>query len=62
MAKAIFQNWITRLGCPKLLMSDNEFRSEIQGRLAKLIEARQLFTAPYKPSTNGLCERVHGFA
>jgi transposase InsO family protein len=62
VAKAIYQNWITRLGCPKFLMSDNEFRSEIQGRLAKLIEARQLFTAPYKPSTNGLCERVHGFA
>lgn len=43
-------------------MSDNEFRSDVQRELSRLCAARQIFAAPYKPSTNGLCERVHAFA
>lgn len=61
VARAIYTEWITRFGCPTVLMSDNEFRSDIQRELSLLVGAKQIFTAPYKPSTNGLCERVHGF-
>ena len=62
VARAIFDTWITRFGCPRVLMSDNEFRNEVMQELAKLIVSEQIFTAPYMPSTNGLCERVHRFA
>ena len=43
-------------------MADNEFRSGVQRELCRLMGTRQLFSAPYRPSTNGLCERVHAFA
>ena len=62
VARAIYKEWITRYGCPLVILADNEFRSGIMEELSKLIGATQLHTAPYKPSTNGLCERVHAFA
>ena len=62
VASAIYKEWITRYGCPLVILSDNEFRSHIMEELSKLIGATQIHTAPYKPSTNGLCERVHAFA
>ena len=54
VASAIYKEWITRYGCPLVILSDNEFRSHIMEELSKLIGATQIHTAPYKPSTNGL--------
>ena len=62
VARAIFDTWVTRYGCPLVLMADNEFRSGILKELLALTKTSQIHTAPYKPSTNGLCERVHAFA
>ena len=62
VARAIFDTWVTRYGCPLVLMADNEFRSKILKELLALTKTSQIHSAPYKPSTNGLCERVHAFA
>lgn len=62
VARAIYKEWITRYGCPLVILGDNEFRSQIMKELSSLVGASQLHSAPYKPSTNGLCERVHAFA
>ena len=62
VAKAIHLHWVTRYGAPRVVLADNEFRSNIMKELCKLCGSKQIFSAPYKPSTNGLCERVHGFA
>jgi transposase InsO family protein len=62
VAKAIFENWISRYGAPLVMLSDNEFRNNILKEVCKLTKTKQIHTAPYRPSTNGLCERVHSFA
>ena len=61
VAKAIYEHWTTRYGNPLVLMADNEFRSHVIEELCFLSGTRKIHSAPYKPSTNGLCERVHGF-
>jgi transposase InsO family protein len=62
VAKAIFENWISRYGAPLVMLSDDEFRNNILKEVCKLTKTKQIHTAPYRPSTNGLCERVHSFA
>ena len=62
VARAIVDHWVTRYGCPLVLMADNEFRSGVLKELMRLTETKQIHSAPYMPSTNGLCERVHQFA
>lgn len=62
VARAIADHWVTRYGCPLVLMADNEFRTSVLRELMKLTDTKQIFTAPYRPSTNGLAERVHQFA
>ena len=62
VARAIADHWVTRYGCPLVLMADNEFRSGVLKELLALTDTKQIHSAPYRPSTNGLCERVHQFA
>ena len=43
-------------------MSDRgaQFTSGLMGEVSRLIRVKQLFTTPYNPKCNGLCERVNG--
>ena len=62
VARAIFTSWISRYGAPLIVLADNEFRAKVVAELFKLTGTKKIHSAPYKPSTNGLCERVHSFA
>ena len=64
VAKALFQEWVCRRGAPRYLISDNGgcFVSELVRELCDLLGTTQIFSAPYHPQSNGLCERVHRFA
>lgn len=61
IARAIADHWVTRYGCPLVLIADNEFRADVLKELLTITGTSQIHTAPYRPSTNGLCERVHQF-
>ena len=37
IARAIYENWITRYGAPVVILSDNEFRTQILAELSKLV-------------------------
>ena len=52
----------SRVGFPSEILSDRcgQFTSELVAELARLVRMKQLFTAPYHPAYNGLCERVNG--
>lgn len=52
----------SRVGFPKEILSDNgtQFRSNLMGELCRLVSVKQLFTTPYNPRCNGLCERMNG--
>jgi len=51
-----------RVGFPAEILSDRgtQFTSELMGEVARLVRVKQLFTTPYNPACNGLCERVNG--
>ena len=63
-AKALFRSWVCRRGTPKFLMSDNgaNFTSDVIKELCASLGIKQMFSAPYHPQANGLCERAHRFA
>ncbi len=52
----------SRVGFPKEILSDQgtQFTSELMAEVARLISMKQLFTTPYNPKCNGLCERING--
>ncbi|XP_013774617.1 uncharacterized protein LOC106459539 [Limulus polyphemus] len=47
---------------PQKVLSDRgiQFTSELMQKVCRLISTRQLFTTPYNPKCNGLCERMNG--
>ena len=51
-----------RVGFPKEVLSDRgtQFTSELMQEVCRLINTKQLFTTPYNPKCNGLCERMNG--
>ena len=51
-----------RVGFPREVLSDcgTQFTSEVMREVSRLISMRQLFTTPYNPRCNGLCERING--
>lgn len=51
-----------RLGFPSEILSDrgSQFTSDVMRELSRLIRVKQLFTTPYNPKCNGLCERANG--
>ena len=52
----------SRIGFPREILSDQgtQFTSELMAEIARLISMKQLFTTPYNPKCNGLCERMNG--
>lgn len=51
-----------RVGFPKEILSDRgtQFTSDLMKEVSRLVRIKQLFTTPYNPKCNGLCERVNG--
>ena len=52
----------SRVGFPAEILSDRgtQFTSELMAEISRLVSVKQLFTAPYNPKCNGLCERMNG--
>ena len=61
VARTLMDNYFTRYGCPRQLLSDQgtEFQSDLFLELCGRMEIDKLRTSPYKPSTNGNVERFH---
>ena len=52
----------SRFGFPTKLLSDkgSQFTLNLMKEVCRLISFKQLFTTPYNPKCNGLCERMNG--
>ena len=50
------------VGFPTEILSDegSQFTSDLMKEVCRLISLKQLFTTPYNPKCNGLCERMNG--
>lgn len=61
VAKAIYEGWITRYGCPVRLTSDQgrQFESQLFTELLRYLGVKKLRTTSYHPQANGLVERWH---
>lgn len=61
VARAIFETWIVRYGCPLKLTTDQgrQFESNLFKELMKLFGVNKLRTTAYHPQSNGLVERWH---
>lgn len=55
----ILESLFTNKNRPEILQSDNAFTSPMLTELCNKYKVRQIFSNPYKPSTNGLVERVN---
>ena len=53
---------LSRVGFPKEMLSDRgtQFPSDMMKEVSQLVSTKQLFTTPYNPLCNGLCERING--
>ena len=53
----------SRVGFSTKILSDegSQFTSNLMKEVCRLISLKQLFTIPYNPKCNGLCERMNGF-
>jgi transposase InsO family protein len=51
-----------RVGFPTEMLSDrgSQFTSDMMREVNRLVSVKQLFTTPYNPKCNGLCERMNG--
>ncbi len=61
VAEALFETFC-RVGFPKEVLSDrgSQFVSGLMAEVCRLVSVKQLFTTPYNPKCNGLCERING--
>jgi len=61
VAKILIDNFISRFGVPRRLLTDqgSEFESQLFQELCRRMEIEKIRTTPYKPSTNGCVERFH---
>ena len=52
----------SRVGFPREILSDNgsQFVSQVMKEVTRLISVKQLFSSPYHPLANGLCEKCNG--
>ena len=62
-ARAFFSGVICRHGVPSVVVSDSggEFVAALSTQLLRLYGIRHILTAPYRPQSNGVAERIHGF-
>src|SRR6218665_1556158 len=61
VATTLVDQWISRYGCPKQLLTDQGpcFEAALFRDLCRLLQIDRVRTSPYKPSTNGTIERFH---
>lgn len=61
VAKAIYEGWITRFGCPARITTDQgrQFESHLFTALTRLFGIQRIRTTPYHPQSNGIIERWH---
>ncbi len=57
----IVNRWIAHYGIPRRIHNDNapEFRGHVITQLKKMLKMKRTFTMPYRPQSNGLCERIN---
>ena len=60
-AKALYENWITRYGCPERITSDQgaNFESNLFRQLTQVLGIKKLRTTSFHPIANGILERAH---
>lgn len=61
VAKALYEGWICRFGCPVKLTSDQgrQFESKLFSILMSYLGIQKIRTTPYHPQSNGAIERWH---
>lgn len=61
VAKALYENWIARFGCPLRISTDQgrQFESSLFNELMKKFGISRIRTTPYHPQANGKIERFH---
>lgn len=61
VARTLYENWICRFGSPRTITTDQgrQFESALFKALATLMGVQTTRTSPYRPSSNGMIERVH---
>jgi len=61
VADALIECIVARHGAPSTILSDRgkQFISEVFKEVNNQLGIHQLFTTPYRPQTNGLCERFN---
>lgn len=61
VARALYENWICRYGCPIKLTSDQgrQFESSLFRELMNLLGINRIRTTSYHPQANGAVERWH---
>lgn len=61
VAKALFEGWISRFGCPVKLTSDQgrQFESNLFYQLMKILGIEKTRTTAFHPQSNGIVERWH---
>ena len=61
VAKALYENWICRFGCPTKVTTDRgtQFESDLFKQLTKLTGTTHIHTTAYHPAANGMIERAH---
>ena len=61
VARQLFDNWFSRFGFPRCLLSDlgAEFEGTVMTEICRLAKVDKLRTTAYSPKTNGKLERFH---
>lgn len=61
VARLLVDQWISRFGCPRQLLTDQGtcFEAALFRDMCRLLQIDKIRTSPYKPSTNGAIERFH---
>lgn len=61
VAKAVYNGWICRFGCPNKITTDQgrQFESELFRDLMKILGVQKTRTTSYHPQCNGKVERFH---
>ncbi|OBZ66979.1 Transposon Tf2-9 polyprotein, partial [Choanephora cucurbitarum] len=62
VANFIYEHIFVQFGPPTHLLSDNgaHFDNDVVEKFLHLLKIHHKFTSPYRPETNGMCERLNG--